>query len=245
MPKSLDCLLLHGWGVSKVIMEDFAGFLSGFDKVSSPCLYEVAEKTKDNNVNSIATSLAKDLNVDTIIVAWSLGGLIATPLARLSKKVKAIVYIASTPCFINKGCWCNVIDSKSIDDLQSNLSKDIVKTLEYFSGLIAHGDSSAKETNKLVRNRLAAEKYVEILSAWLLQMQEIDQRKELSQLEIPLLFVFGEYDSLINLKIENQIKQLNENINTKVINNCGHAPFLSKRKISSKIINEFLNERVS
>lgn len=243
MSKNTECVLLHGWGVTNTIWQDFADHLTVFNNVSMPCLYEAANKTADNKLESMAEVLSNKINSDSIIIAWSLGGLLASHMAKLTDKLKAIVFIASTPCFVNKGDWPNVIDRKDIDGLQNKLSTDTESLLKYFAGLIAYGDTSIKETNKFVRNNLADKKDQAILSSWLTQMQETDQRNEFSELNLPIQIILGKNDSLINSKIETQLKLLNPKIESEVINNCGHAPFISEQEQTIKIINEFINAK--
>ena len=239
----MDCVLLHGWGTSNIVWKDFAESLKGFKKVSAPCLYELASNTKDNKFESVANVLSDKIDTEAVIVAWSIGGLVATPLAKLTSKIKAIVFIASAPCFVNKNNWSNVIDQKSIESLYESLSKDAEETLKYFAGLIAHGDESTKESNKMLRSSLADKRHKKVLSSWLMQMQEEDQRKIFAELKLPTQLILGEGDSLIKANIEKQMKHLNSNIESAVINNCGHAPFLSKQKQTSKIINEFIDAK--
>ena len=243
MSINMDCILLHGWGASNTIWKGFAESLNVFNSVSSPCLYEATRNTKDNSFESVAAALNDSINSDTVLVAWSIGGLVATPLAKLTNKIKAIVFVASTPCFVNKKNWANAIDKKNIDNLQMKLLKDTKSALEYFSGLVAHGDISMKETNKIIRDNLAEEKHSAILSSWLTEMREVDQRNRFSELDLPTQIILGKNDSLINSKIDNQIKQLNPGITCEVINDCGHAPFISKQEETIKIINEFINAK--
>ncbi len=245
MHNNMEYMLLHGWGASNSIWQEFAGSLSNHKNIKMPCMYETALMSKNNKFASMAAVLNESLNPDTIIIAWSIGGLVATSLAALTNKIKAIVFIASAPCFVNKKDWSCVIDPIAINDLQKKLLKDSIGALEYFAGLIAYGDVSMKETNKMIRSNLADEKYTEILSSWLSQMKDTDQRKEFSELDLPIQFILGENDSLVNSKIEIATKLLNPKITSKVVNNSGHAPFISKKNETLKIINEFVYAKLN
>jgi len=239
----MACLLLHGWGVSNTLWQDFADRLTGFNQIAMPCLYKISEEAKDNQFESIAATLSEKLNSNSVVIAWSIGGLIAAHMAKLTDKVKAIIFIASTPCFVNKENWLNAIDKKNIEALKNNLRRDTNSTLEYFSGLIAHGDASVKQTNETIRNHLAENKNKAVLATWLDQMQKTDQRNKWAEIKLPLQMILGGNDSLINLKTEFQIKELNPNIEVQVIKNCGHAPFLSKQQDTIKIINNFIDAK--
>ena len=241
----MSILLLHGWGVRRSIWDEAGWSLGTSYKVLSPCLYETAREAQDIRFDSIADKLKDVIEPDTIVIAWSIGGLIAVSLQKLTNKVKAIIFIASTPCFVNKENWLNVIDEKNIYGLQSSLKEDTNKTLEYFSGLIAHGDASAKETNKIIRKHLAIEEDKKILSTWLDQMITTDIRKSFSEITCPMLAILGENDSLINANIAQDIKLLSQDIETQIIKDCGHAPFLSKHQQTSTLINEFINAKLS
>jgi pimeloyl-[acyl-carrier protein] methyl ester esterase len=244
MNKNMECVLLHGWGVTNTVWQSLADQLKGFNKISAPCLYEVASE-EDSTLESIAATLNKKINSNSMIIAWSIGGLIATELASMTDNVKAIVYIASPPCFVNKNGGTNAIDNRGIEDLQDRLSKNTVSTVKYFAGLIAHGDASLKHTNKILRNNLADEKHKETLMSWLKQMQAADQTEKFSQLTLPIQIILAENDSLINSNAESEIKQLNVNVRSAVINNCGHAPFISKAEETIKIIDEFINAELN
>lgn len=234
-------MLLHGWGVSNTVWHEFAGRLNSFDNVSTPCLYEVASNTKDNKFEAIALALSKTINSNCVVIAWSIGGLIAMRLAKLSDKIKTIVFIASTPCFVNKKGWLNTIDRKSINDLQNKLLNNPATALEYFAGLMAHGDVSSKITNRKLRHNLANEKHSAILSSWLIELQQTDQRNDFASLNIPTQFLLGENDALVSPRIEKQIKQLSPNTQCTVFRDCGHAPFISKPEETVKIISRFVS----
>lgn len=236
-----ECLLLHGWGVKNSVWDHLAEQLNTYGLVTTPCLYALAEKTKDYKIESMAKLLSEALNDDCVVVAWSMGGLIATQLAGLSDKIKGIVYIASTPCFVNKYGWANTIDEKTIKALQSELLCKPAATLEYFAGLIAHGDESAKKTTRVVLENLAEEKNSEVLSCWLTELQKHDHRKNFAALKIPTQIILGEHDALLDSQIEKQITQLKPSTKSVVIKKCGHAPFISRQEETHKIINGFFN----
>ena len=240
----MNMLFLHGWGLKHSIWNEVDLSLANIDKKMSPCLYDVARKSETSSLESIALQLSETIEPDTIIVAWSIGGLIAIPLQKFTNNIKAIVFVTSSPCFVNQKAWQNVIDKSNIESLQQSLQNDTEKTLEYFSGLIAHGDIKPKETNKTIRQHLANICDKEVLSSWLAQMITTDFRNKFSEISCPALVVLAENDSLINSSIEKELKLLNNNIETKTIKDCGHAPFLSKQKETATIIKGFINAKL-
>lgn len=242
--QKLNCLLLHGWGTNKSIWDSVVEKLNGFDEVDAVCLYALAEEAKADGVEALASCLKDKVDNNTVIIAWSFGGLIATRLASLSSKIKGVVYIASSPCFVNKPDWNHVLDEKSVSDLQSNLSRAPKKTIEYFAGLIAHGDNDVKKMITTIRLGIANEKHSSTLSFWLSELLEQDQRKELAGLNIPTQHLLGEHDALIGPEVINQLKQLRPKMEYEIIKNSCHAPFASQPHETMNLIDGFISARL-
>ena len=237
----MECLLLHGWGTKQSVWNKLIVRLKGFESIDAPCLYQVARQTNDYEFKSIATELSDSISNDCVVISWSIGGLIAMPLQQLSKNIKAIILIASAPCFVNKGEWSNVIDEKGIRALKLKLNKNTTDALDYFSGLIAHGDKKPKDMMKQLREHMADERDNEILSSWLDQMITTDQRNCFSEIDCPVKMILAENDSLIHSAIETDLKLLNPNVDICVMEGCGHAPHVSMPEQTSVFIKEFID----
>ena len=240
----MDCIFLHGWGVTNKVWREFATKLSGFDNILTPCLYAIARKSKDKGFKSIAETLSKTIKKNSILIAWSIGGLVALRLLRATTKIRAVVFIASTPCFVNQKNWQNVIKRNDLIQLKKRFANDMWGTLNYFAGLIAYGDINSSQTNKYIRQHLVEEKQNEILSFWLTALEENDQRNQFAELEIPSRIILGQNDVLIKPQIKDQVEVLNPSIHCEIIKNCGHAPFVSRTKETHNLIYKFLNERL-
>jgi len=244
MFSTMDCILLHGWGVTNKVWQEFATKLNGFDNILTPCLYDISKKSKNQGFRSVTSALSKIIKKDSVIVAWSIGGLIALRLMPLTTKIKAIIFIASTPCFINKEKWPNVIHKNKLDELKNRFSENTKGTLNHFSGLVATGDAFSSKINKHIRQSLAKETQKEILSCWLREMEVDDQRNQFMKMKIPSNIILGQNDVLIKSKIKNQMEALNTNTHCVIVENCGHAPFISKPTETNNLVHQFLNERI-
>lgn len=238
-----DCLLLHGWGLTSRVWESFSESIGAVEQIKAPCLYHAASETNDHKLESIAAILKEEINNETIIVAWSLGGVVATILAGLTDKIKGIVFIASTPCFANKPDWKNVLDPAAIKNLKQQLIKAPQQTINSFAGLIAHGEPEQKRVTRELQQSLANAKEKTVLATWLDELLQQDLREEVSELTIPSLFILAENDALIKPQLKEQIKQLQPKAACSLINNAGHAPFISRPEEVVRQINEFINEQ--
>ena len=244
MVSLMDCILLHGWGVTNKVWQGFATKLNGFDNILMPCLYDVSKNSKNQGFSSLARALSKIIKKDSIVVAWSIGGLIALRLMPLTTKIKAIIFIASSPCFINKEDWSNVIQTNKLDELKNRFSENTKGALNHFSGLVATGDEFPSKINKHIRQNLAKETQKEILSCWLREMEIDDQRNQFIKMEIPSNIILGQNDVLIKSKIQYQMEELNPNAYCTIVENCGHAPFISKPLQTYNLVQRFLNDKI-
>ncbi len=242
--KKLNCVLLHGWGVSNNVWKSFVLKLNDFENIYTPCIYDIYRHSNDQGFEAAAKALSKKIKKNSIVIAWSIGGLIALRLMALTAKVRAIIFIASSPCFINKEGWPNAINKNSLSELKKRFSNDATEGLKHFAGLVAYGDMSASVTNKTIRQYLAAKKQNQILSSWLSELEKFDQRDQFASLEIPTQIILGQNDILIKPNIQNQIRRLNPHTYSSIIKDCGHAPFISRPDETYNVINKFLNERI-
>ena len=240
----MNCVLLHGWGVSNNVWSSFILKLNNFKNVYTPCLYNIYRHSNDQGFETAAKALSKKIKKNSIVIAWSIGGLIALRLMALTTKVRAIIFIASSPCFINKEGWPNVINKNSLNELKKRFSSDAAEGLKHFAGLAAYGDMSSSVTNKTIRQYLAAKKQTQILFSWLNELEKTDQRDRFAALEIPVQIILGQNDILIKSNIQNQIRQFNPYTHSSIIKDCGHAPFISRPDETYNVINKFLNERI-
>ena len=77
---------------------------------------------------------------------------------------------------------------------------------------------------------------IHVASNWITMIQSRSQI-----IEEAIIKVTGSSRSLI---IKNQIEALNINTHCVIIQNCGHAPFVSKPAETNNIVYQFLNERM-
>ncbi len=170
--------LLHDWRIKQSTWSEADLSLASIDKVSSPRLYKVAKEKHDSLSDLIAQILNDVSEPGTMVI----GGLIAMPLQKITEKIKNIVFIGNPLCFVNKENGSSVFDKKHISAFQASLKVNADKTLKYFSGLIAHGDSKLKKINKTICKYVATKEDKATLSIWLDQMLATAFERDLKRL---------------------------------------------------------------
>ena len=228
-----DLVLIHGWGFDGRVWNEFVPYVKDQWRVTTIDLpgYDGAVKTSCADLDDIVNLVSPNVPEGATILAWSLGGLIATKLIGVRKDIKALVSIASSPCFLNKPDWQHGVDPVDLIQLDKLLNKDKAKALQEFAGLVSMGDGSPRRTmNKL--NDYIGEKTAGLgaLKAGLAILKEEDLRCQLAEEQGTISMIFGENDILVKRSAGKAVQELKPNIRTIEISGTGHAPFISRPK---------------
>jgi pimeloyl-[acyl-carrier protein] methyl ester esterase len=235
--ESSELVLIHGWGFNHRVWKTFIPYLEDRWKVKCIDLpgYGVAENITESEyeyeqgtIDQIVNSINPDISKNSIILAWSLGGIVALKLAQNRNDIKALMLLASSPCFLKKQDWQYGVEPDEFNQLVSQLSKDKIKTLQTFAGLVAMGEKHPRQTiNELNEYLVSDVPEQETLMSGLEILRDEDLRPKLVKLHCPIGMIFGENDILIKRSARSAIQALRPDIHTIEIPETGHAPFLS------------------
>lgn len=231
-----DLVLIHGWGFGSWVWDRFIPCLEDHWCVTSLDLpgYGTSKKLviADNDkadIDQIVQRIDADTPENSILVGWSLGGLIAMKLASVRKDVKALVLIANSPCFLNKSDWQHGVEPVDFNQLTNRLSKDKTATLKKFAGLVAMGDKQPGQTiNRLSKCIGDKAPDLETLQTGLELLSKEDARQAMANQHCPIGMIFGENDVLVRRSTAEAVRIIRPDINTIEIRESGHAPFLSQ-----------------
>ncbi len=226
-----ELVLIHGWGFDSRIWKNFIPYLKDHWKIICVDLpgYGPGKKLAHVDIDQIVSDVEKEIPKNAVLLAWSLGGLIAMKLAHRRNDIKALVLVASSPCFLRKQDWQHGVEPADFNKLVSQLSKEKIKTLQTFAGLVAMGDmhpsQTIKELNELLTAHVPGQ---ETLMSGLDLLRDEDLRQTLAKKFCPVGFIFGENDILVKCSAANAIQESRLDIYTVNIPETGHAPFLSR-----------------
>ncbi|SET85388.1 pimeloyl-ACP methyl ester esterase BioH [Thalassotalea agarivorans] len=226
-------VFIHGWGLNsgvwlpiaqelqsdfQVITIDLPGF--GQNLSTIPAQY---------SLTNVAEMIADAIPDNAILVGWSLGGLVATQIALdFPNKVKKLVTVASTPCFVEKEAWPG-IKPHLLQGFHSQLSDDIEKTLSNFLKIQAMGSPQVrqdiKQIKQLVMDLPIPQKST--LDDSLSLLDTVDLRQTLVNVQQPFLRLYGKLDSLVPKKAIALINELSPKSDHIVFDKASHAPFIS------------------
>lgn len=227
-------ILLHGWGMNRRIWLELLPLLpdeitNRMECLDLPGYGDNRVKLKNYDLKNLTDWLAQQINQPSIVIGWSLGGLLAQNLAfHYPGKVAKLGLIASTPKFIKTDDWPG-IKNEVLTLFLSQLSTDHVKTVERFLAIQAMGSNSAKKDIMALKHtvlsvpspdKLALQEGLKIL-------QQVDLRAQLTLLTCPIFALFGKLDSLTPIMAEQEILKLNPNVQSTCFKKSSHAPFIS------------------
>lgn len=168
----------------------------------------------DNWIKKIFTIIPKN----STILGWSLGGLVAIKLAKLTS-AKKIILCGSTPKFIQDKSWDYGIKKDNFISFANNINTNIEKGLTRFISLQGLEKTQIKELKKIIINNLPVRSGLNNALDILLKENLITELLEIDNIEV----VLGKKDTIVPVAI--QEFYLKNNIKTTILD-CGHLPFL-------------------
>ena len=187
------------WSCMLPYLKDFQVRLLDFPEVRIFTLKDIIEK------------LAHKIPDDSIIVGWSLGGLIAIYLYKIMpKKCRKLVLVSSTPRFMEDINW----PGHSFDQMKASLN--------IFNQIVQYPNKSIKVRQYLKEHtKTTHENY-------LLLIKNLDGRNIYTNISVPTLNILGDSDAIIPIK---QLVYFSKFHKTIIIPKAGHIPFLTHTNI--------------
>ena len=249
-------LLIHGWGMNSQVWEPVREKLEENYKIITVDLpgHGFNYTVKAINMQDIAELIIQQMPQKCHIIGWSLGGLIAQLLAqRVPDQIQSMTLVATTPKFSqsqanDEKCWQHAMSHEILDNFAEQLKTDTLATLKKFVALQFMGVKESKGIQrglirKITEPQKTGQKWGGVLSTGinntsivsipdqealdlgLRMLKEADFRK--SAINVPEHWVFGGRDRLIPMEVINDLKYLRPNAQITLLENAGHAPFMT------------------
>lgn len=243
-----DLVFIHGWGANSALWRSwieahFADYritlidLPGHGQ--SPQLNVADEQLLDAWLEAIVAVMPES----SIIVGWSLGGLLAQALAlRYPKRVRGLVLMATSPCFVQRDDWLPALEKSLFARYLTEVMQQTQVLLKSFFSLQALGSHQPKQLIKqllpLVHQLI--EGHQASLYQGLSLLQTIDLRTQLAQLTVPTLWLFADGDAIVPSALSSHIARLQPTAQVVIVNESGHLPFLAQPEQTCALIGSFL-----
>ncbi|MFQ5470514.1 MAG: pimeloyl-ACP methyl ester esterase BioH [Gammaproteobacteria bacterium] len=244
-----DIVLVHGWGLHSELWKDIAIKLSTSFRVTLidlPGHGNSRPLTSAFTLNSVVDELTMTIPNQSILLGWSLGGMISTQLAiRYPEKISQLILVCSTPQFAQGEDWPHAMSLDVLDSFSTQLEKDYHTTLQQFLGLQVMGTSDERGILRELRIRLKSKPApgLTALRSGLNILKNENLRPALHNLDCPMLLIYGQLDRLTPAAVSKDMKKLLPTAECCTINGAGHAPFISHPNEFFNIVTTFIENQ--
>lgn len=221
-------VLVSGWGMSADLFSDAVVELES--QGYRVCRLSLAQ-APGANWDSLLTWLDSMVTEPALLVGWSLGGVLCARFAaRYRDKVKALVTLASTPCFVRRPGWDTGQQPAAFRAFAAGLSRKGKAAALRFAAVCASGSLHPEH------NRTRLENAVEDLHTGATDWQALlarlaeDSRASWTQLECPALHFLGASDALVPSDTARALTRLAPAHRVCVLAGC-HALFLDQPQL--------------
>jgi pimeloyl-[acyl-carrier protein] methyl ester esterase len=232
--------LIHGWAMHGGIFSALSVHLTPHFTVHT---VDLAGHGRSSGQHLVLEDALLELSTylaeihPALLVGWSLGGALATELAlRQSTPIRALVSIASSPCFVAKPGWGNAMPESVFTRFAHELGVDWQAVVDRFLALETLGSPNEKSELRWLREQvyLHGKPDSAALESGLTMLKTVDLRARLSCLTVPSLWIGGRRDRIVPPQAIIAAAELSGG--RAEILPAAHAPFLAYPEQIAKLI---------
>lgn len=213
-------VLLHGWAMHSGMWGNFAQQLSQHYRVT------LIDLPSYDNLDSIVEAVITKLDDEPFyLLGWSFGGTVALQItANFPNRVKGLILMAATPCFVAKENWAGM-PIETFNTFSENFHVNPTATLQKFLSLQLQGSPTfLKEIKRLFSSKQPTDNLE--ISLNLLKISDL--RDILKHLACSVTAILSDNDALIPVEIGEKMQALQPNLKTVILKNATHIPFITQ-----------------
>jgi pimeloyl-[acyl-carrier protein] methyl ester esterase len=195
----------------------------------------------------VAESLAAVIPDNSVVVGWSLGGMVAMQLAvDFPDQVDKLALVATSPQFFVSDDWPYAMDTTILENFANELSTSYRETILQFLAIQALGSDHAREEIRLLRDKVFqnGEPSERALEAGLRILRCANLRKLARDIPCPTLIVRGEKDRLVPAPAGKALARIVPKARLCTIKGASHAPFISHLQTFLEVLTPFITEPI-
>lgn len=233
---------LHGWGMNQVVWQPIRERLIQQAEVTWIDLpgHGRSSALKLGRLEQVVEQLIPYIPQGSVLMGWSLGGIIAQALAqRLADQIAGLILIASTPRFVVAEDWPYALSTEVLRGFADNLEHDYAATVRRFFALQFMGARTDPAALQALREQIL--QYPASLGA-LQDGLDILRTADCRQphLEQPCLWLLGRLDKLIPSGLAEGLQVLNYD-KVQVMHKAAHVPFVTHPDEFMPLVEDFLH----
>ena len=217
-----NLVLLHGWAFNSDIFSELVKKNKKKYRITVIDLPGHGRSPDiDGGIEDWCNEIIKLIPEKSILLGWSLGGLLSIFIAN-KIKLNELILVAASPCLVNTEQWSFGIRKEVFDQFAINLKIDSTKTLKRFVSLQSKNKSQIQELHKSIQKYPASQS---ALNNGLEIIINSDLRTIYKNISTPKTCILGDLDTLVPEKIQHWYVEAGAEIH---VLNSGHLPFLDK-----------------
>jgi malonyl-CoA O-methyltransferase len=243
-----ELVLLHGWGTSSVIWDEWLPLLRRDCHVTLIDLPGYGDSAAVNSIECsieltpLLAAIVDSAPPTAVYLGYSLGGMLAVNIAsQYPERVLALVTLATNVRFVASPSWPWAMQSDTFQAFSTALENDAPRALKRFSGLQASGAEDEKTLLKTLRAK-TGDCSSEALQASLQLLAEIDNIAIMAELACPCLQLFADRDSLVPVAAAEQLEAAGSST-VVVLDKAPHSFFISQPEPSWSAVTAFLQQQ--
>src|SRR5690606_11195893 len=99
---------IHGWAFDSRVLENLASQFTStkVQLIDLPGYGKKQSANQPTDIDAVAEAVLPEIPANSVLIGWSLGGMIAIRIAhKIPDAIRAVILLASTPCFVKKNDW--------------------------------------------------------------------------------------------------------------------------------------------
>jgi len=246
--EGLDIVLLHGWGFNSAVWHTVADELIKEYRVTLidlPGFGRSADVKSDYDMNSLVELLVKVIPKNSILLGWSMGGLIAQAIAlKYPQHLKKMILLASNAQFMASESWPSAMKASVLDGFIDDLVGNFKRALQVFLMLQAQGGDNARDVIRELKEKLFAhgEPDEDALRGGLMLLKNTSFASQLEDFKLPVYLMYGRLDMMVPLGAAEAMVEKMPQSKLYVFENSAHAPFISHYDEFIKVLKGYILE---
>lgn len=221
---------LHGWALSSHIWTPLIDRLAGRATLQTADLPGHGDSPVGPlGLDAWTDTVLANIDTPTVLMGWSLGGLVALNAARRQPDVvRGLVLVATLPRMLHASDWPWGMKDAAITATANGLEQNFDATLKGFLQQQVLAEPGAGATVQAIQNDLLAVRPDPVgLKAGLDILYEADLRADLADIDTPALVVAGEHDRMAHPDGMAWLAEQMPNADYWRVPGAAHTPFLS------------------
>lgn len=239
----MNIVILNGWAMPGSIWGQFCDLLNS-NLTDERC--RVIDIDRRLSVDQWVQYLDDLIQPDTLLIGWSLGGMLALEFAsQHPEKIRGVCTLQMNPKFVAADDWSSAMDLDVFNEFSqlagSDIKVDIQNLIKRFSFLVTAKGLNGVGDLRALKSAFSVDSIPakDILCQSLELLEMLDVRDKINALKVPQLHLLGEYDQLVPQSAFEQIKALNNGAYVELLEGVSHCPCFSAAERTAKRVAEF------